>query len=78
MKKNKGLTLDLYELINQYIVYGNGIIDINEEYYNVLIKLLTIAFGKKIEYELSGFLSACLIQIWLQVTIDNIEFSKFK
>jgi hypothetical protein len=76
MKKNKGLTLDLYELINQYIVFGNGIIDVNEEYYTHIMKLLTLAFGKKIEYELSGFLSACLIQIWLQVILINIEFSK--
>ena len=76
MKKNKGLTLDLYELINQYIVFGNGIIDVNEEYYTHIMKLLNLAFGKKIEYELSGFLSACLIQIWLHVIHINIELSK--
>jgi hypothetical protein len=67
LKKSKGLTLDLYELLNQYVVYGNGIIDVNEEYNRVIVKIFTASFDKKCEYDLSGFLSASLIHIWLQV-----------
>jgi hypothetical protein len=67
LKKSKGLSLDLYELINQYIVHGNGIIDVNEEYSKVLMKIFTTSFSDKCEYELSGFLAANLIQVWLQV-----------
>jgi hypothetical protein len=67
LKKCKGLTLDLYELINHYLVYGNGIIDSNEEYAKVIMKILSTSFDKKCESELSGFLSSCLIHIWLQV-----------
>lgn len=67
LKKSKGLTLDLYELMNQYLVYGNGVIDVNEEHSAVIMKMFAAAFSKKCDYELSGFLGACLMQIWLQV-----------
>jgi hypothetical protein len=66
LKKCKGLLLDLYELMNEYIVYGNGVIDTNEEYCKVVMKIFRASFDKKFEYERSGFLGANLMQVWLQ------------
>jgi hypothetical protein len=73
LKKNKGLTLDLYDLMNQYLVYGNGIIDINEEFNKVIMKIFTMSLDQKAEYDLSAFLGACLIHVWLQVICLNSE-----
>ena len=66
LKKSKGLLLDLYELINQYIVYGNGVVDAKEEYNKVIMKIFRASFDKKSDYDKSPFLGASLMQIWLQ------------
>lgn len=66
MKKSKGLLLDLYELINQFIVYGNGVIDVNEDYNKIIMKIFRASFDKKCDYDKSPFLGASIMQIWLQ------------
>lgn len=66
LKKSKGLMLDLYELINQYIVYGNGIVDVKEEFNKIIMKIFRASFDKKSDYDKSPFLGASLMQVWVQ------------
>lgn len=68
LKKSKGLLLDLYELVNQYIVYGNGIVDMKEEYNKIIMKIFRASFDKKSDYDKSPFLGASLMQVWLQTS----------
>lgn len=66
LKKSKGLLLDLYELVNQYIVYGKKIIDTKEDYNKIIMKIFRASFDKKSDYDKSPFLGASLMQIWLE------------
>lgn len=66
MKKSNGLLLDLYELINQYVVYGKGIIDVTEEYNKVIMKIFRASFDQNADSEKGPFLGASLMQVWVQ------------
>jgi hypothetical protein len=69
LKKNKGLTVDLYELLNQYIIAGRGVIDNNEEHIKVFMKIFRSSLDKISEDDKSAFLGASLMTIWLQVNL---------
>jgi hypothetical protein len=67
LKKNKGLTVDLFELLNQYIIAGQGVLDTTEDYMKVIIKMFKSSLDKATEDDKSAFLGASLIIIMLQV-----------
>lgn len=79
LKKNKGLGLDLYELLNMYIIYGNGILELNPDYNAVLLKLFTASFDKRCDLDKSAFLGSSLMQIWIQVShiLNSLELQQF-
>jgi hypothetical protein len=72
-KKNKGLTVDLYELLNQYIIAGQGVLETNEDYLKIIIKIFKASLDKISEDDKSAFLGASLMTIMLQVRYsDNL------
>ena len=85
LKKNGGMTLDLFELINLYIIninnpnnnYNNDDINNNLISYKnidnnkILFKLFKKSLAKNIKHINSPYLSSLLIQIWL-IYISNI------
>ena len=79
LKKNGGMTLDLYELINLYIIninnpnnnYNNDDNNLNIDNNKILFKLFKKSLAKNIKQINSPYLSSLLIQIWL-IYISNI------
>ena len=64
MRKNKGMTKNLFILINLYIIYSNSEIEKKEEYSKCLFKLYKKSFTNTFSKE-SPYLCTILIQIWL-------------
>ena len=70
LRKNKGMNLLLYELINQYIINDNENILIKEENSKVFFKLFKKSFAKEND-EISSYLATLIAQIWFTVS-NNI------
>ncbi|MCQ2816973.1 MAG: hypothetical protein MJ252_06885 [archaeon] len=72
-EKNKGMLLDLYELLNNYIIFSKGRIEEKQEYLMAIYKIyekstLEIKFAK------SPFFICLILQIWFMNTKNiNIE-----
>ena len=64
MRKNKGITKNLFILINLYIIYSNSEIENKEEYSKCLFKLYKKSFTNTFSKE-SPYLCTILIQIWM-------------
>ena len=82
LRKNKGMNLLLYELINQYIINDNENLLIKEENSKVFFKLFKKSFAKEND-EISYYLAVLIAQIWFTISnniptkiiIDIILFS---
>ena len=64
MRKNKGMTKNLFNLINLYVIYSNGEIEKKEEYVKCLFKLYKKSFTNTFLQE-SPYLCTVIIQIWI-------------
>ena len=64
MRKNKGITKNLFTLINLYIIYNNKVIENNEEYSKCLFKLYKKSFTNTFSKD-SPYLCTILMQIWI-------------
>lgn len=64
LEKVGGMFLDLYELMNVYIVYGGKIIEQNQNYLEAIINIFNASMNN-IKNKKSPFYVCCLIQIWL-------------
>ena len=64
MRKNKGITKNLFILINLYIIYSNSEIEKKEEYSKCIFKLYKKSFTNTFSKE-SPYLCTILIQIWM-------------
>jgi len=67
LKKNKGLMLDLFELLNAYIVYGTEMFGSNIEYIQTLCTIIKKSITEYSDYEKSTYLGYNLLSILLQV-----------
>lgn len=82
LRKKKGLTLDLFELLNAYIIYSNDIIENYEDFCKIIFKNFKKSFAKESNVIISSYLGTCLMQILLlnskkapeQIVIDLISF----
>ena len=81
-EKNEGMLLDLFELVNNYIIYGMKEIESN----SILLKSFINIFNSSMNTEKfvkSPFYACCLIQIWImnsnsiekEVIIQFIDYS---
>jgi hypothetical protein len=78
LRKNKGMTKNLFTLINLYIIYSNGEIE-KEDNSKYLFKLYKKCFTKENFHKESPYLCTIIIEIWLiicsiipQKTVTNI------
>ena len=71
LRKNKGMNLLLYELINQYIINDNEKILEKEENSKIFFKLFKKSFAKEND-EASYYLSTLIAQIWF-IIFNNIK-----
>ena len=78
LRKNKGMTKNLFTLINLYIIYSNGEIE-KEDNSKYLFKLYKKCFSKENFHKESPYLCTIIIEIWLiicsiipQKTVTNI------
>ena len=71
LRKNKGMNLLLYELINQYIINDNEKILEKEENSKVIFKLFKKSFAKEND-ETSFYLTTLIVQIWF-IVFTNIQ-----
>ena len=78
LKKNKGLMLDLYELLNAYIVYGSDMFDNNLEYVASLCDMIKKSITEFSAYEKSSYLGYNLLSLLLQVLDYLLIFFKSK
>lgn len=67
LKKNKGLMLDLFELLNAYIMYGSEMFDSNVQCIQTLCSIIKMSITDYSDYEKSGYLGYNLLSILLQV-----------
>lgn len=67
LKKNKGLMLDLFELLNAYIVYGTEMFDSDVIYIQTLCDIIKKSITDYSDYEKSTYLGYNLLGILLQV-----------
>lgn len=67
LKKNKALMLDLFELLNAYIMYGNDLFLNNQDYTIELFDMIKKSFGEYSNYEKSAYLGYNLLSVLLQV-----------
>lgn len=74
LKKNKGLMLDLFELLNAYIIYGGEFFESNEENIKILYEMIKKSITEFSDYEKSAYLAYNLIGILLQVKNYKINF----
>ena len=83
MRKNKGITKNLFNLINLYIIYSNSEIEKKEEYSKSLFKLYKKSFTNTFSKE-SPYLCTIIMQIWLtfsanisqNIVLNIISFAK--
>ena len=64
MRKNKGITKNLFILINLYIIYSNTDMEKKEEYSKCLFKLYKKSFTNTFSKD-SPYLCTILMQIWI-------------
>lgn len=82
LRKKKGLTLDLFELLNAYIIYSNDIIENYDDFCKIIFKNFKKSFAKESNVIISPYLGTCLMQILLlnskkapeQIVIDLTAF----
>lgn len=67
LKKNRGLMLDLFELLNAYIVYGSQMFESNVEYIQTLCTMIKKSITDYSDYDKSAYLGYNLLSILLQV-----------
>jgi len=67
LKKNQCLLLDLFELLNAYIVYGSDMFDSNVEHIKTLCSIIRMSIADYSDYEKSAYLGYNLLSILLQV-----------
>jgi hypothetical protein len=72
LKKNKGLMLDLFELLNSYIIYGSDMFDSNLDYIKTLCSVIKISITDYYGYDKSAYLGYNLLSIFLQVIIIKL------
>lgn len=83
LRKKKGLTVDLFQLLNLYIIYSNDAIENYDDFCKSIFKNFKRSFAKEsnnIVY--SSYLGTCLMQILIlnskkipeQIIIDMIAF----
>jgi hypothetical protein len=79
LRKNKGMTKNLFTLINLYVVYSNGEIENKEDNSKYLFKLYKKCFSKESLYKESAYLCTVIMEIWFiicsiipQKTVLNI------
>lgn len=83
LRKCKGLLIDLFELLNIYVIYSNSIIENSEEHSKVIFKLFKKSFAKESYSNISPYLGTSLIQIWLlnskniplKIVIESLLFA---
>lgn len=63
-EKNGGMLLDIYELVNAYIVYGGKTIEKNQNYLKAIIDIFTVSINAT-KFIKSPCYICFLIQIWL-------------
>jgi len=69
LKKNRGLMLDLFELLNAYIVYGSQMFDDNAEHVQTLCAMIKKSITDYSDYDKSIYLGYNLLSILLQVNL---------
>ena len=67
IRKNKGLDIDLFILLNEYIFFSKGEIEL-EENAKIIFKLYKKCFVKESSYEESVYLGSLIIQIWFTIS----------
>lgn len=67
LKKNKGLMLDLFELLNAYVIYGSEMFENDIENIKTLCNLIKISITDYFGYDKSAYLGYNLLSIFLQV-----------
>ncbi len=79
LRKNKGLTKELFFLINLYLINSNGILEKKEENSKSVFKLFKKCFTKESRHKETAFLGTILMQIWVvcskeinKETIDSL------
>ena len=80
--KNEGMLLDLFELVNNYIIYGMKEIESNSLLFNSLINIFKSSMNTE-KFVKSPFYACSLIQIWImnsnsiakEVIIQFIHYS---
>lgn len=83
LRKCKGLSIDLFELLNIYIIYSNSSIENSEEHSKAIFKLFKKSFAKESYFSTSPYLGTSLIQIWLlnsksiplKIVIESLLFA---
>ena len=81
-EKNEGMLLDLFELVNNYIIYGMKEIESNSILFKSLINIFNCSMNTE-KFVKSPFYACCLIQIWImnsnsiekEVIIQFIDYS---
>ena len=69
MKKNRGLMLDTFELLNAYIIYGGNLFETNPEILNSLLEIIKSSFTNYKDSDKSVYLGYNLLSILIQVII---------
>ena len=67
MRKNKGITKNLFNLINLYVIYSNSEIEKKEEYSKCLFKLYKKSFTNTFSKD-SSYLCTIIMQIWIIIS----------
>ena len=68
IRKNKGITKNLFNLTNLYVIYSNSEIEKKEEYSKSLFKLYKKSFTNTFSRE-SPYLCTIIMQIWLTFSV---------
>jgi hypothetical protein len=79
LRKNKGMTKNLFSLINLYIIYSKGELENKEDNSKILFKLYKKSFTKEFVHKESAYLCTIIMEIWFimcsiipQKTVQNI------
>ena len=64
LRKNKGMTKNLFTLINLYVIYSNGVIENTEDNSKYLFKLYKKCFTKESLHKESPNLYTIILEIW--------------
>jgi hypothetical protein len=72
MKKNKGLMIDTFELLNSYIIYGENLFSTNQEILDKFIDIVESSFNNYKDCDKSVYLGYNLLSIFIQVKLKKI------